>query len=199
MDKPYALVVDFDDTLIDSGKYKQNLFVLAKDFGVTLAKANFAYLTATQNKPFTIKRFSKSLFLKDIQKQRQFQTKARLIFFKPKQYNFLGVEKFLKSLGKTYKLYLLTYGEKGHQSLKIKQSQLGKFFDSLLVTAQVGKRDKLLKFQLKWGKLVGVLDDSGNVCENAKNLGLKSFKIKKGFKNANYYNKLEVRINNYFK
>jgi hypothetical protein len=88
MNKPFALIVDFDNTLIDSSKYKQNLFLLAKDFGLSLKNANQAYIAVTKTKPFTVKRFSKMLFKKEIKTQKQFQLKAELIFTKPKQYNY---------------------------------------------------------------------------------------------------------------
>lgn len=198
MNKDFALVVDFDGTLIDSSNYKQSLFLLAKDFGVALIKANLAYKKTTEKQPFTVGRFSKILFLKNIQKQKQFQAKAKLIFIEPKQYNFLGVEKFLNNLQKTYELYLLTYGEKSHQLMKLKQSQLANFFNSIIVTTQAGKHDKLAKLHEKWGKQIAVLDDSADVCNIAKSLGIKSFQIRKGLKDEAYYNKLRLRINNYF-
>jgi FMN phosphatase YigB (HAD superfamily) len=198
MNKPFALIVDFDNTLIDSSKYKQNLFLLAKDFGLSLKNANQAYIAVTKTNPFTVKRFSKMLFKKEIKTQKQFQLKAELIFTKPKQYNFLGVEKFLRSLQNKYELHLLTYGDKFHQLKKLRQSQLEKLFNSITVTTKVGKRYELAKFKIKLGKLIAVLDDSSEVCKIAQSLGLKSFQIRKGIKNEVYYNRLKVRINKYF-
>ena len=74
--------------------------------------------------------------------------KARAFFIDLKKYVFDGSEKFLQSLPEK-DIYLLTYGEKGFQDLKVEGSGLKNFFREVIVVQgnkpeeieRVAKRD----------------------------------------------------------
>lgn len=188
--KQPVLVIDLDETLIATHRLKRDLFVLAGSLG----SRNYAKLYARKfrRRTFNLKRFSKILF-KDPKKQSVFEQQANWLLSRPKVYNYLGVEIFLKRLQKSHALILLTYGHRGFQKQKLRQSGLKRYFKKIIITQEESKLVQSRRLKRLLGKYT-MLDNARVTGKTMKLLGLPFVKIKSGNKSPIYFKRLQKKL-----
>ena len=182
-----VIIIDFDETLVDTAEIKRRLFGVAKKFGISRAQAEKAYKNLRKKHHFeperyvqALRKYNKKVYWKEFEK----------IFAKPKEYNYKGAENFLKNLARNNKLILLSYADPIYQKKKIKQSGLGKYFDRIILTTQLSKQKELKKLKNQFGKKLVLLDDKTISVKSAAGLGIRAIKIKKGIKTGRDFTKL---------
>ncbi len=187
------IVLDFDDTLIaTTPRLKPRLFFLTKSIGISDKKALRAY--ASTRNLFTLGKYTTKLEKIPV-KQKFILEKLKKLFAKPRAYNYLGVEWFLKNLRKQeHYIILLTFGDYGYQMTKIKQSGLKRFFDEIIFTSTTKKEGALQKLKKKYGNSLIFLDDSSNALQVACKLNIPAIRVKKSIKNKPYYARILKQI-----
>lgn len=185
--KPLVLV-DFDETLINTGKLKEKLFGFIDRLKDPAAKAELA----AAFRPFD-KQKCRALARSAHPESRAAFTFYNSLFAKPREYNFHGAEEFLRELRRARTMWLLTYGYPPLQRKKLQQSGLSSYFDRVIFTEERSKEKELRKIA-KRHPGAAVLDDEPYVCTLAEYLGFRALQIKKGSKNLIYYRRLLKQI-----
>lgn len=183
------IVIDLDDTLIDSSRIKNGIFsVIAKD-GLSVRECRKAY------RVFRGKHlFEPYEFIKVLVKAGKLLNHSKVlkgvgaVFKKRKYYNFKAAEDFLKKLSRYHDLVLLTYGSGKFQKLKIRQSGLRPYFKKIIITSEPDKKNALGKLEGSSRKGVVLIDNSMAVVKSAKSLGIAARRLRFGVNGRPDYN-----------
>ena len=189
------VLIDLDQTLIDTEKIKKDRDVLLRRFGVPRG------VITSARKRMDGKLFHPDILFDHIRRLTggKYYTPAmknlyNTLFSKYETYNFPGVSPFLATLSRRYELVLLSYGHRHFQLKKFRQTRLGKFFKEAVVTSNLHKKKDLASFFKKHRSDVLLIDDSKSVISAARDVGMKAILVRKNGKNKAYYRKLLKRI-----
>ena len=132
-------LIDFDDVLFNTKKFREDMIMLFSKFGVTREVFYETY------KDFPVKHRNNKLEIYDPEKQfrkikKQFNLDTeklkkefyKLVFHSHK-YVFSDVKKFLEKF-KDEKLYIISYGKNNLQRLKIMYSGIDDCFQKIIIT-----------------------------------------------------------------
>jgi uncharacterized cofD-like protein len=182
------VLLDLDDTLINTPKLKGELFeFILKLKSLDAKKEIFAAL-----KPFNKDRF---IMLKKsrYRESRDTYNFYMNLFKKKRKYNFPGSVNFVKKLHKEYELWLLSYGYPPLQNRKLEQSELSQYIKNIVFAEERSKEKELEKIAIIKPEAT-ILDDEPYVINKAKSLNLKTIQVKKGKKDTAYFRKLLQKI-----
>lgn len=191
------IIIDLDGVLINTERIKCDLFEIARRHSIPLARARDAYAVLRKNGHFSLENYARALLPRKAEAQKM-KKEFEALFREPQRYNFAGVEEFLAGL-KGYHLVLLTAflsrEDRARQQRKIRQSGLRHFFDEVVLTADLAKRDALQHFcRHARAPLVVVVDDKQEIVEYARSLGMGAIRVFEGRKDASYYRRLCERV-----
>jgi FMN phosphatase YigB (HAD superfamily) len=190
------IIFDLDDTLINTDQIRRNIVKFAQDLGVSKKMALRARgQVRSSSQPFTIENYGKLLFSNDTDKRKMLAEKFYSMFEKRGEFNYPGIERFLKGLKNKYSLVLLTYGDKDLQKKKINQSGLDKFFSEAIVSRDNTKVAPLIHLQKKHGNNILFIDNAKTTCDAACELGIPMIWVTSARKSEGYFKKLAERIN----
>ena len=129
--------IDFDDTLFNTKKFKDDLLKVFFNNGVTEKQFKDSYYCIDSDlKP----KYSPYLQIKKLEGEleldgKKLRSEFDIFIKKTKKYLFDDSMSFLKKIKKDSNyLVLLSYGECLFQKMKIDNSGVGKFFDQIIVT-----------------------------------------------------------------
>lgn len=184
-----TICFDLDQTLI--ARLREDIVSYLHSRGLAYKKIFAIYLTIA-NTQFTPQKFAKALGLSKSDTQDLVAYTYSL--FVQKQYIYPGGKWLLKKLKKDATLFLVTFGDHAYQMAKIRDFGFEKYFSTIIVTPENGKREIALKLakQTK-GKLI-MIDDSRTVERTMKEIGVPFIKVKKSWKDPVYFGRLYTRI-----
>src|SRR3989344_9460105 len=116
-----VILIDFDETLIDTTEIKRRTLDLFLGSGAKLPAIKHALLVI---RPFAPEKVLHLLFPEDERPKRKFFS----LFKRLGEYNYAGVELLLRRLQENHYLILLTYGDPRFQRLKSWEARLRPFF-----------------------------------------------------------------------
>lgn len=192
-----TILIDLDDTLINTThQIKPKLFSALEKFGWPRTKIIQVYQKVLKTKPFSLKEFVNQLALGQRRKNRRLtrQKIEKGLLSKPRQHNFPGVNLFLKQLARRHTLILLTYGSYSWQRQKIRQAEIKRFFNRLIITTERSKKSALLKLRKRYGQTVVLLDNSPLIQKRGRALGLRVIPIYRRQENLPDYQKILNRL-----
>jgi len=181
-----VILIDFDETLIDTTEIKRRTLDLFLGSGAKLPAIKHALLVI---RPFAPEKVLHLLFPEDERPKRKFFS----LFKRLGEYNYAGVELLLRRLQESHDLILLTYGDPRFQRLKIRQSGLRPFFKKVVVTKDPAKVEAIVKLKKKGA--VAILDDAEEVCKAAPKCNLPAIRIRRGRKDSRYFAGVLRRLN----
>ncbi|MGC9599263.1 MAG: NIF family HAD-type phosphatase [Minisyncoccia bacterium] len=188
-----VILIDLDHTLIDTERVKREHESILRRFGVSASVSKKAYRKVIRRGFYHPVPHMHAVIPDSLSRRRALREYWQL-FEKKEAYNFPGVVPFLKTLSKKYRLILLSWGHKDFQLKKFNQTGFGKFFETTVVMKNRRKEKDLQWFFGKYGGNVLLLDDSPVAISVARKIGIKTVRVKKGKKDANYYRRLLARI-----
>ncbi len=191
MDKP-IVIFDLDNTLLDTARFKKDIFTTIERFGVSRRKALECY-AHIKNDPFTFKKFVNALIPEKLERLTALTVLDTLLTSRA-SYNYPGAGNMLKKLSKTNKILMVTYGSKNMQTRKIHQSGLGKYFQRIYTTSQPSKSTILKRLHKVHKNRLLLVDDSEIALAQARSIGIATIKVKFAFKNQRYFSGLYERI-----
>ncbi len=184
------IIIDLDDTLIDSALVKRVLFDAALEAGFSYSTILRAYKT-TKEKGFSPKKFAQALNKnRSAELTKNLETALENI----PSVTFPGVKEFLCTIAVKTNIIFLTFGDSGYQRLKAKKAGLKKFAKRIVVTKETDKKKRLKTLARGSPQSIYFIDDNRHALRNAKDIGIKTVQIKKGFKNKSYFSTLTTRI-----
>jgi len=172
--KKPTIILDLDETLIDTKEIKRRIFNLVEKTGVPRGVAVGVYRQMRKKSAFDQRRYCFEL------KKTGYKVNPNLfnnLFSKPKDYNYRGAEQFLKNLSKHFNLLLLTFGVPSFQNKKIEQAGFKQFFQKVLITEQESKLDLLRTLKSGTGKII-LIDNSKVSIYTAKRLNAPAILVK---------------------
>ncbi len=186
---------DLDNTLVDTDLVKQKLWQTARKFGISKKLALERYLLFREDKSFIPESYASHLFPGKLELQEKFvecfeeQISSINLTYK-------GVGLMLLSLKKEFQLGMITFGEESFQGSKLKYSGLQKYFNAVEYAKKPSKIDGFASIKTKFGILSkhALVDDSAIALQAGKEWGFNAVKVKKSFKDAEYFLNLERRI-----
>lgn len=146
------IFIDFDDVLFNTKKFIIEYIKIFKKYGVSEEIFRKYYYDGKETK---LKRYDLNGHLERISRNLNIDNLKKDInkfLFNTRKFIFSDVKKTLKSLGK-YDLYILSYGDKEFQNIKIKNSGIANFFKKIIISS------KNKTFALKENKPFYFLDD----------------------------------------
>ncbi|MFA5953996.1 MAG: HAD family hydrolase [Patescibacteria group bacterium] len=185
-----VLVCDLDDSLINTKKHKRDLFVLAKRLGAKHIEETYKKVKA--KKLFNIGDFARALF-RNPSEIRHYIVEAKKLLEIPRAYNYEGSHFFCRELKKKYVLVLLSHGHPSYQRAKFEQSGLAKYFSKVVVTSERSKKKVLSRLKKQHGEVI-VVDDSKEIIESARALGIEVHKLKRGRKSFLYHQRVLKKL-----
>ncbi len=188
-----VILIDLDHTLIDTERIKREHESILRCFGVSASVSKNAYRKVTRRGFYHPVPHTHAVIPDGLSRRRALREYWQL-FEKRGTYNFPGVVTFLKMLSRKYRLILLSWGHKDFQLKKFNQAGFGKFFEAAVIMRNRRKEKDLQRFFGKYGNNVLLLDDSPVAVSVARKIGMKTVRVKKGWKDANYYRRLLARI-----
>lgn len=125
--------LDFDRTLFDSGAFLKDLENVLTSFHLS-CDLFYEYSKKNSEKGFNPYRILK-LMAKDLDVNKEIYSKIDALLSSDKKYLYEDTIPFLEYLqNKNYHVILLTKGNKDYQLMKIKNTNILKYFDDLVIT-----------------------------------------------------------------
>ncbi len=128
-----TIIFDFDNTLYNTSKLKEDLFKIFLEHNISQKDINSSYSRVLRTSGYSYEKHLQILnsLYKDLPAKAIIK-KIKLL--KLELYVFPGRIQLLNSLSKKNHLILLTKGDLKFQKLKIKKSKLGKYFKKIIIT-----------------------------------------------------------------
>lgn len=165
------MFIDFDNTLFDTRKLKDELFGVFKSFGFSEAEISLTYKKACEDYIYSPSEHSDELY-----KIRQFDKKKAEfdlndLYNNIPEYLFNDSIDFLKSLDRDkFEINLLTLGDLDFQKKKVDSSNISKYFDNIYYCKD--QKWIFLKTLVEPSEKFYIIDDRGDAL----------FEISKDFK-----------------
>lgn len=194
-----VIILDLDDTLLNTNEIRSSILKLAQGVGVNKKKALEARISVrSSSKPFTIENYASFLFPNSSVERQKLKLSFNKMFQKKGSFNYPGVEAFLKNLSKKYSLILLTYGDNTLQKKKIVQSGFSRYFSKIIVSSDNTKAEPMKGLMKIHSKDVLFIDNAKATCDTASKLGMPMIWVTSKNKNSKYFKRLAERIETRF-
>lgn len=133
------IIIDFDYTLFNAGKFKKALSKSLKNFGIYEKIWQRTYRFSkklNKNNEYIPNTHLEILAKKYNCAKNDLQKSYDKIISKTNRFFYSDTLATLKKLSKNHKLYLLTFGDIGFQKQKIQSSKIEKYFQKIITTNQ---------------------------------------------------------------
>lgn len=193
----FTICIDLDHTLLDTLRIREDVYAHSRLYGVTRTVAKQAYRAAVARR-FTPARYVAELGLSRAD-SRALLLEIIALVHTSTQYVFQGVHPFLLSAKKLAPLFLVTHGDSRYQKEKLRYAKLEKYFTKILITPEKAKYNLLAQlYRGSAGKII-MIDDSLAVQASANAIGFPFLKVKKGKKDAAYFDALAERTHTLYR